>query len=102
MRRSPAGGGAVSRIEADFALFAVGVTPTPEISAAVTAAVDDVLAAMQPWAAGIEYLNFAERRRPGDSFFGTSTHDRLRQVKAAYDSLNLIRANHQITPAKAG
>jgi hypothetical protein len=91
----------VAALDADFALFAVGITPTPHAAAAVRGAVEAVHAAMASWAMGGHYLNFAEVSRSGDELFGATTHARLRQIKAIYDPLNVIRANHPVMPAGA-
>ncbi len=92
-------GGAVSGFDADFALFAVGITPVPEIVPVVEDAVTAVLDAVGPWATGGSYLNFSERPRSGDSLFGAETHARLREVKRAYDVGDVIRSNHPVEGA---
>jgi hypothetical protein len=94
-------GGAVSGIDAEFAMFAVGITPTPEAGEAVESAVTGVQHVMGPWTTGGVYLNFAERPKTGKSLFGADTYDRLREVKAAYDAGNVIRSNHPVKPATA-
>lgn len=101
VRRGDPNGGAVAALDAEFALFAVGITPTPHAAAAVRGAVDAVHAAMASWASGGHYLNFAEVSRCGDELLGATTHARLRQIKAIYDPLNIIRANHPVMPAGA-
>jgi hypothetical protein len=60
VRRGNPDGGAVAGFTADVALFAVGMTPTPETAAAVRAAITAVRDRMAPWSAGRCYLNFAE------------------------------------------
>jgi FAD/FMN-containing dehydrogenase len=92
-------GGAVSAIDAAFALFAVGITPDEPAMGAVRAAVDAAQHAMAPWSTGGCYLNFAERRKAGSALFGAATFERLQAVKAAYDPANVIRANHEVPPA---
>jgi len=91
--------GAVDGIHGAFAMFAVGITPTPEAHAAVRAAVVAVQHALAPWASGGTYLNFAESRKAGESLFGATTYRRLQQVKAAYDPADVVRANHPVPPA---
>jgi hypothetical protein len=100
IRRGNPGGGAVAGFAADVALFAVGMTPSPETATAVRAAITTVRQRMSPWSAGRCYLNFAEEGKPGDMLFGAPTHARLREIKAAYDPTDLIRSNHPITPAQ--
>jgi FAD/FMN-containing dehydrogenase len=98
LRRAPRHGGAMATLDADYALFAVGLTPTPETAEAVHTCIAAVRDAMTPWSTGRCYLNFAEQTRSGDQLFGAETHARLRQVKAAYDPHDLIRANHPVEP----
>lgn len=93
-------GGAVSGIDAKFAMFAVGVAPTPEAAEAVESAVTGVQYAFGPWTTGGVYLNFAERPKSGKALFGSfDTFQRLREVKAAYDAGDVIRSNHPVKPA---
>jgi hypothetical protein len=98
VRRGCPTGGAVSGFDADVALFAVGMTPTPEIAAAVHDAINAVRYRMVPWSTGRCYLNFAEKRTSGDVLFGAATHARLRQIKTKYDPTDIIRANQPVTP----
>jgi FAD/FMN-containing dehydrogenase len=92
------GVGAVEGLDADFAFFAVGFTPTPEATSAVEAAVTAAQHALAPWSTGRVYLNFAERHKAGDALFGPEVHARLRRVKAVYDPAELIHSNHPVRP----
>jgi len=94
-RKSP-GHGALASIDADFALFAVGVAPTPEAKAAAKAHVECVQTAMSQWDAGRDYLNWTERRERGERLFGQITYRRLQAVKAAVDPDDLFRSNHPV------
>ena len=94
-----ASGGAVAGLDAEFAMFAVGMTPTPEAQRTVRAAVDAVQTRLAPWSTGHVYLNFAERSKAGTALFGADTYRRLQRVKAAYDPTDVIRANHPVRPA---
>jgi hypothetical protein len=91
--------GVLDRFDADFVLFAVGIAITPELGHAVEAAVDDVRAALARWDAGVEYLNFAERRTAAERLFGEGALRRLREIKARYDGGGLFRANHPLGAA---
>jgi FAD/FMN-containing dehydrogenase len=93
------GNGALAAIDADYALFAAGIAPTPEAAQAVAAGVAAVQSALAPWTARQMYLNFAETSRDPASFWSPHTYDRLRRIKAAVDPHNMIRANHPIPPA---
>ncbi|MEX5708130.1 FAD-binding oxidoreductase [Parafrankia sp. FMc6] len=99
LRPGAMAGGAVDGIDAAFAVFAAGMTPTEEATRAVTAAVDAVHRSLAPWSTGGCYLNFAERPKPGQALFGADVHRRLTRIKAAYDPADVIRANHPVPPA---
>jgi FAD/FMN-containing dehydrogenase len=94
-RKGP-GHGALATIDADFALFAVGMAMTPDMAAAVKAHVERVQAAMAQWDSGRDYLNFTERRERGERLFGPTTYRRLQAVKAAVDPDDLFRSNHPV------
>ena len=73
--------------------------------APVTAQVEAVKGALAPWAARQMYLNFAETQHPEAPFWTGHAYQRLRQIKAAVDPHNLIRANHPLPargPGRAG
>jgi hypothetical protein len=95
-----AGGGAVSHLDADFAVFAVGIAISPDQGAAVSAHVGAVREALAPWEAETAYLNFTERDVPGDNMFGPYAHHRLCAVKSTYDPGDLFRSNHPVAPAR--
>jgi hypothetical protein len=98
--RAKPGGGALAAINADYALFCVGLVTGPESAAAVTGSISDVQAAMTPWTAGQSYLNFTETSEDDPaSFWGPQAYDRLRRIKAAVDPQDRIRSNHPIPPA---
>jgi FAD binding domain/Berberine and berberine like len=99
LRRARPGNGALAAIDADYLLFAAGIAATPRAARAVSAGVAAVTSAMTPWVARQMYLNFAETRRNPARFWNPHAYHRLRQIKAAADPHNLIRANHPIPPA---
>lgn len=92
------GGGAVSSIDGEFAVFAVGMTPTPEAKRPLEEQVDAIQRALSPWGHSRAYFNLAERPRSAEDLFGEDTHARLREVKAAYDPDDVIYANHPVRP----
>ena len=99
-RKAP-GAGALASMDARFAMFAVGATPTPELDAGVKAHVEVLLTALAPWDSGRMYLNFAEKRRRGEELFGELTYRRLQTVKAAVDPEDVFRSNHPVRPPSA-
>ncbi|HEX3267095.1 MAG TPA: FAD-binding oxidoreductase [Gaiellaceae bacterium] len=91
--------GALSSIEAGFALYAVGVAMNAEMKAAVHAHAARVQDALAAWSAGRSFMNFTERHTDPGEFFDATTYERLRRVKADYDPDAVIRANHSISVA---
>jgi FAD binding domain/Berberine and berberine like len=100
MKRVRPGNGALAAVDADYALFAVGMTPAPEAGPAVRTAVQAVKSAMSPWAARQMYLNLADTPRDPRSFWSPEAYERLRRIKAAVDPDDIIRSNHPIPPAR--
>jgi FAD binding domain/Berberine and berberine like len=92
-------GGAVSALDAGFAVFGIGITPDAGTDTAVRASVDALHRGLACWGACGTYLNFAERPKAGNALFGDSAHARLQQVKSAYDPGDVIRSNHPVRPA---
>jgi hypothetical protein len=99
MRRARPGNGALAAVDAEYALFAVGMAATPQEASAVASGVAAVKAALTPWAAGQMYLNLAGTSRDPSGFWNPGAYERLRRIKAAVDPADLIRANHPIPPA---
>jgi FAD binding domain/Berberine and berberine like len=99
LRRPRPEHGALGSIDADYAMFAAGMVPAPELETPVRAQVRAVKDALAPWAAKQMYLNFAETQQDTASFWTEQAYHRLRRVKTATDPDNIIRSNHAIPPA---
>ncbi|HEY3143169.1 MAG TPA: FAD-dependent oxidoreductase [Acidimicrobiales bacterium] len=100
LSRPPAVPNAVAARDAAFSLLAIS-DPVAEHRIRR----DELLDAMQPWATGGTYLNFAgvedisvEAVR---RVYGPRDFARLQQLKALYDPDNLFRVNFNIPPARA-
>lgn len=92
-------GGVVNHFDAAYALFAVGIAPTPEIGAAVKAAVAATKQTMAPWSTGGAYLNFSETRRTTTDLVGSeATARRVERVKAIYDPADVTGPTTPIPP----
>ncbi|MGH3024567.1 MAG: FAD-binding oxidoreductase [Gaiellaceae bacterium] len=91
--------GAVGHLEADFALFAVGMALNPEMKAAAKAAALAVKDAVAPWAHERGYFNFSDHPMDGKSLYPPATYRRLQEIKAVYDPQELFRASHPIRPS---
>lgn len=98
MRPGAVPGGAVDGLDAEFAMFGVGITPDTASVAAVHEVLDELRQAMGPWEAATGYRNFAERSR--GRFDPAEVTERLRAVKRAYDPDDLIHANHPVAPER--
>jgi UDP-N-acetylenolpyruvoylglucosamine reductase len=90
--------GALSSLDAEYAMSAVGIAGTEEDKLRVELHVERVQDALAPWEAGTTYWNFTEKRVDEQAFFPRHTVQRLRRVKARYDASNVIQANHEIAP----
>ncbi len=88
--------GALSHIDASYAMFAVGIPFTPEVMTQLAVDVARIVEALGPWSRGRSYLNFAESPTDTRTAFSTETYARLQDVKARYDASGTARANHQI------
>jgi FAD/FMN-containing dehydrogenase len=94
--RMQPGHGALATIDAQFAMFAVGISMTPEMGAAMRAHIEFVHAALASWDSGRDYLNFTERRERGERLFGSATYRRLQTVKGKVDPDDVFRSNHPV------
>ncbi len=102
MKRARPQNGALAAIDADYALFAVGLAPTAQAASAVAAGVAAVKSVMAPWAARQMYLNLTEASHDPGIFWTPQAYQRLRRIKADVDPGDIIRANHSIPPAPTG
>jgi FAD/FMN-containing dehydrogenase len=99
LHRPKPGNGALATFDADFLTFGVGIVFDEAAYHAHRAAVEGLAEAFEPYGNGREYLNFTEHHSDPARFYTPHAYRRLRQVKAAYDPENLVRANHPIPPA---
>jgi hypothetical protein len=89
-------GGALSKLDAGFAMLGVGLPITPELGAAIGPHLDRLHEAMGPWAAENGYFNFAERPCDADAILPPETCARLAEVKRKWDPDGTIVANHAV------
>jgi hypothetical protein len=99
LARDRPGNGALSSVQAKYAMSAAGMAPTPELQDLMRGQVETVKQAMAPWAAWL-VLNLAGTHTPMHAFWPAPIYERLRTVKTTVDPHNLIRANHTIAPAE--
>ena len=101
LAREAPGAGALSKIDAEFAMLGIGLPMTPELGEAIDVRLDLLNETMAPWAGEGGYFNFAERPCDIDAILDPQTCARLAEVKRRWDPDETIRANHAIslTPA---
>jgi hypothetical protein len=90
-------GGALSHIDAAFAMLGVGLPMTPELGQAIEGYLDSFDEAMAPWAVDGGYFNFAERPCDADAILPAETCARLAEVKRQSDPEGTIVANHVVS-----
>jgi len=92
-------GGALSKLDAGFAMFGIGMPMTPELGEAINRHLDLLEETMRPWASEGGYFNFAERPCGSDSILPADVCTRLAGVKRSWDPEGRIVANHAVSPA---
>jgi len=90
-------GGALSHLDAGWAMYGVGMVMSPEMGEAVTAGLDRMHEAMEPWAADGGYFNFAERPCDADAILPAEVCARLAEVKRKYDPEGRVFGNHAVS-----
>jgi len=88
--------GALAAIDADYALYAVGIAPSDDAATGVRAHVEVIIDSLRPWAAAQTYLNFAETKRDPHTLWTAAAHHRLRSIKKTVDPDNLMRSNQPV------
>jgi hypothetical protein len=89
-------GGALDRLEGEFALFGVGVAPTVEIAGQVARDGDALVEALRPWQNGRHYLNFAETAVDPKAGYEAGHWTQLRAIRSAVDPDGVFQANHAV------
>jgi len=97
--RPEPGNGATASLEASFAMFTVGMTMDPVMTAAVRAYLPVVKEALADYDSGREYLNFAEHSTDPRRLWPAYAYHRLRRIKLEHDPLDIFRSNHPVSPA---
>jgi FAD binding domain len=91
--------GAQAKIDAKYALFAVGIAPTPELGDAIRADAQAVEQALGAWRARYDYYNFEEFPAGAKAVLPGDAYRRLREIKALYDPDEAIISAHPVRPA---
>ena len=91
-------GGAQPKIDANYLIFAKGVTPTPQQRDAVRTHVRALKNSIVTWHAGYDYYNFVETPAEAEVVLPRVSFERLQRVKAAHDPDETIISAHPVRP----
>jgi hypothetical protein len=94
-------GGALSHLDAGFAMYSVGLPMTPELGEAIPPHLSKIDETMRPWAADGGYYNFVEGPCDVDAILPPDVCDRLGEVKRRWDPDGRIVANHAVSLGEA-
>ena len=92
-------GGALSHLDAGFAMYSVGMPMTPELGEAIPAHLKKVEQTMDPWSAAGGYYNFTEDPCDVDAILPPDVCNRLAEAKRRWDPDGRILANHAVSVA---
>ncbi|MFN8215618.1 MAG: FAD-binding oxidoreductase [Solirubrobacterales bacterium] len=99
--RPAEGSGALSHLDAGFAMFSVGMPMTPELGEAISSHLQLLEDTMRPWAAEGSYFNFDESPCDVDSILPADVCAKLAEVKRSRDPEGRILANHGVAAASS-
>jgi hypothetical protein len=99
LARDSPDGGAQSKLDAAFAVYAAGVTPTVELGASVRAHTEALRAALAEWRADYDYYNFLESPVDADAALPRASYERLSELKAIYDPDRTMISAHPVRRA---
>jgi FAD/FMN-containing dehydrogenase len=97
--RPEPGAGPIGHRDVPFSINAMAQGQDRDQVGRLKAAVDAVGAKLDPYATGGALLNFLSDTDRTETAYTPEDYRRLREGKAAYDSDNVFRANHNIPPA---
>ena len=96
LRRPEADGGALSSIDASYALFGTGVAGTPEAIATISDQAQALKAAFAPWHANYGYYNATDTPAPAQALLPPNSYQRLQQIKISHDPDDVIISAHPV------
>ncbi len=99
--REREGAGALSKLDAEFVMFALGIPMSPELGEAIPADLDRLPTRCSRGRARAATSNFAERPCDVDAILPADVCERLAEVKRRWDPDATIRSNHAIAVGSA-
>ena len=97
LARPAENGGALSKIDAPFAMYSVGVRMSPEIGEVLHGYLEKLEETMKPWRGDGGYYNFVESPCDVDAILPPDVCGRLHEVKSKWDPDSRIVANHLVS-----
>jgi hypothetical protein len=95
--RPDPGGGALTHLDAGWVMYGVGMVMSPQMGEAVSAGLDAMDKAMEPWAGKGGYFNFSDRSCDTDAILPPDVCTRLGEVKRLWDPDSRIFGNHAVS-----
>jgi len=89
-------GGVLSHLEAPYAMYSVGMLPSPALAPAIDGRIAAIRAAAAPWLSRSAYFNFAEGETDARAFYPGDGYGRLAEIRADADPDGVFRAKHAI------
>jgi FAD binding domain-containing protein len=90
-------GGALSHLDAGFAMYSVGIPMTPELGEAIPAHLQKMEETMAPWRGNGGYFNFVEGPCDVDAILPPDVCTRLGEVKRKWDPDGRVVGNHAVS-----
>ena len=94
-------GGALSHLDAGFAIYSVGMPMTPELAEAIRGHLEKIVETMKPWSTEGSYFNFTEAPCDVDAILPPDVCARLGEVKREWDPEGRVLANHTVSLGEA-
>ena len=101
LAREAPGAGAQPKLDAEYVVFAGGITPTPELREHARRDARALKQALAAWHAGYDYYNFLETPAEAEVALPPTSYQRLREIKATYDPDQAIISAHPVRPARS-
>jgi hypothetical protein len=96
LARRSEGAGALDKLDFPFVMSAIGALMAPDAAETVPRDLDRIAKAMEPFAGGGGYFNFADSPCDIDSILPADVCTRLTEVKRKWDPDGTIVANHAV------
>ncbi|MGN6242899.1 MAG: FAD-linked oxidase, partial [Motilibacteraceae bacterium] len=87
---------ALSCLDGEFVLFALGMAPVPALAEHGRAEAQRVVEAMRPWANERHYLNFAEDAVDAASGYDPASAQQLARLREQLDPTGVLQPNHPV------